>query len=59
MSLQDSIFDVRAALEGKPEQVLFDEIVQQMTIFEVERDLLRKDLLVVNAFRELLNRSEP
>lgn len=34
MSIQDSIYDVRAALEGKQEQELFDEIIDYL----VERE---------------------
>ena len=37
MSLQDKIFDVEAALEGKPEAKLFDEIITHLG--ELERDL--------------------
>lgn len=37
MSLQDDIFDVEAALEGKPELELFDEIMDKF--YEMEREL--------------------
>ena len=38
MGIQDNIFDVEAALEGKPELELFEEIMERF--YEVERDLL-------------------
>lgn len=40
MSIQDSIYDVRAALEGKQEQELFDEIIDYL----VEREQTEIDL---------------
>ena len=37
MGIQDNIFDVEAALEGKPELELFEEIMDKF--YENEREL--------------------
>lgn len=42
MSMQDNIFDVRAALEGKPERILFDEIAEYLGQLEAECMAYRK-----------------
>lgn len=38
MGIQDNIFDVESALEGKPELELFEEIMEHF--YEMERSLL-------------------
>lgn len=42
MSLQDDIFDVEAALEGKQELEQFEEIMQRFYALESEVEYLRK-----------------
>lgn len=37
MSLQDTIFDISVALEGKPECKLFDELVERFTVLETTK----------------------
>lgn len=44
MSIQDSIYDVRAALEGKQEQELFDEIVDYLFNLEQTEINLREEI---------------
>lgn len=44
MSLQDDIFDVQAALDGKPEAEAFEEICKALGRFEVKADSYGKML---------------
>jgi len=44
MSLQDDIFDVAHALEGKPEAVLFEEICTTFFKFEEQADQFSSEL---------------
>ncbi len=54
MSLMDSVFDVRAALEGKPEAKLFEEIEERLWEYEEENDILRNKVRILKEFKELL-----
>lgn len=44
MSIQDDIFDVEAALEGKPEAVIFERLMKYFTAIEQSEEDLRKDI---------------
>lgn len=44
MSLMDSVFDVRAALEGKPEAKLFEEIEETLWRWETEAQDAQREL---------------
>lgn len=48
MGIQDSIFDVEAALEGRPELRLFDEIVTYLSDQEAEVERLQPYAQVIN-----------
>ena len=45
MSLQDDIFDVQAALEGKPEAAIFERVSEALYEFEQEADTYRRLLV--------------
>lgn len=47
MSIQDSIFDVAAALKGKPEEELFDEILKALTYAEETSDHFCKNVVAI------------
>lgn len=57
MSLQDKIFDVEAALEGKPQAELFDELVSYIGQLERENMLLTGQVnrlkMAADAIKEL------
>ena len=56
MSIQDDIFDVEAALEGKPEAKAFDQLCAYIGELETEIDELKPKVHVIENFKALLTR---
>lgn len=54
MSLMDDVFDVRAALEGKPEAKSFESIEEQLWAYEEWIDVHRPQLQTIADFKALL-----
>ena len=49
MSLMDSVFDIRAALQGKPEAKLFEEVEGALWSYENELNQTVQELHVLKA----------
>ena len=54
MSLQDKIFDVAAALEGKPEEESFDEICEYLNQLEASEERLHEVASPIYAIAKLV-----
>lgn len=54
MSIQDDIFDVEAALEGKPEEKSFDTIIRYLARLERELLIYNRVFFTKNEFMRAL-----